>query len=306
MLLIKRNDQDLGEFCLCFWVSKYWILKNALTFWFCYKWTPKATSKRRKKTPKKYDLDPDEDLFYANHKFNPFPEAIKQYGIELQEVTRREEEIRNKAGDTATAATADSMAAGGGASDLATAVDSLPALLDRKKQFEVHTSILQAVMNEVATRDVPQFFELENSMATGTFKNDPGKAKSQVLELVTDPAKGSMKDKVRLVMVYSLATTAKSYDIDKVAVGMQNALETRGSDTQNTRHLSRREPLRDETRHRGRRLFVPGPEGQGRRQNECEIVPWRVQERRVQSSIPSDPPTCRHRVILSIWSDRES
>lgn len=86
-------------------------------------------------------------------------------------------------------------------------------------------------MNEVATRDVPQFFELENSMATGTFKNDPGKAKSRVLELVTDPAKGSVEDKVRSVMVYSLATTAKSYDIDEdeVTVGMQNALETRGS-----------------------------------------------------------------------------
>jgi hypothetical protein len=50
------------------------------------------------------------------------------------------------------------------------AVDSLPALLDRKKQLEVHTSILQAVMTQVASRDVPQFFELETALATGTYK----------------------------------------------------------------------------------------------------------------------------------------
>eukprot|EP00957_Ditylum_brightwellii_P103483 7885382-Ditylum_brightwellii.AAC.1 len=69
------------------------------------------------------------------------------------------------------------------ANELATAVDSLPALLDRKKKLEVHTSILQAVMNEVAARDVPQFYELESSLATGNYGKDLTKAKRDVLEL---------------------------------------------------------------------------------------------------------------------------
>jgi len=38
--------------------------------------------------PKKYDLDPDKDPFYETRKFNPFPEAIEQNGVELQEVTQ--------------------------------------------------------------------------------------------------------------------------------------------------------------------------------------------------------------------------
>lgn len=181
--------------------------------------------KRPKIIQKKYDLDPDQDPFYSNHKFNPFPEAIERNGVELQEVTRRETEIRTRA------VGGGGVAAENPSNDLSAAVDSLPALLDRKKQLEVHTSILQAVMTQVASRDVPQFFELETGLATGTYKNDLAKAQKEVLELVTDPSKGNVEDKVRLVLVYSLATTAKSSAVEEVAEAMKNALETKGSST---------------------------------------------------------------------------
>jgi len=101
------------------------------------------TAKRPQKVLKRYDLDPDQDPFYASQKFQPFPEAIESNGRELQEVTTREQEIKAKAGGGQAAT--DPYASG--ANDLATAVDSLPALLDRKKQLEVHTSILQAVVS---------------------------------------------------------------------------------------------------------------------------------------------------------------
>lgn len=179
-------------------------------------------AKRPKKVTKRYDLDPDEDPFYSVHKFQPFPEAIEQNGAELLEVTEREHSIRSK---TSGQSTADPLASG--ASDLATAVDSLPALLERKKQLEVHTSILQAVMNEVAARDVPQFYELESSLATGSYRNDIKKAKKDVLALVGDPAKGNVDDKLRLIMVYALATGAKTADLDAVAASFQQVMEAK-------------------------------------------------------------------------------
>ena len=49
-----------------------------------------------KKIAKRYDLDPDQDPFYAAQKFQPFPEAIESNGTELQEVTQREQEVRSK------------------------------------------------------------------------------------------------------------------------------------------------------------------------------------------------------------------
>jgi sec1 family domain-containing protein 1 len=189
-------------------------------------------AKRPKKIQKRFDLDPDTDPFYAAHKFQPFPEAIEMNGSELQEVTAREQEIRSKAvGGGGTNAfsshSSDPLTSGSGTTDLATAVDSLPALLDRKKQLEVHTSILQAVMNEVAARDVPQFYELESTLATGSFKNDAVKAKKDVLALVGDQAKGNVEDKVRLAMVYALATGAKTADLDQVTAALQQACEAK-------------------------------------------------------------------------------
>jgi len=179
---------------------------------------------------KKLDIDPDMDPFYSRHKFNPFPEAIESNGAELQEVSAREQQIRSKTGGVGGASTAVSSGGGGDSSELATAVESLPVLLDRKKKLEVHTSILQAVMNEVAARDVPQFYELETSLATGSYKSDPSKAKKEVIELAADPSKGNVNDKVRLVIVYALSNgVGNTSDIDEVAQAMKESLETKGS-----------------------------------------------------------------------------
>lgn len=179
-------------------------------------------AKRAKATIKRFDLDPDEDSFYSNHKFQPFPEAIDSNGRELQEVTAREQAIRSKTGNETPS---DPFATG--ATDLAHAVDSLPALLDRKKQLEIHTSILQAVMNEVAARDVPQFYELESSLATGVFKNDPGKAKKEVWAMVSDESKGRVEDKIRLIIVYALATGVKTADLDEIGKALQQTMQAR-------------------------------------------------------------------------------
>lgn len=172
---------------------------------------------RPKMINKKFDLDPDKDKFYEQHKFQPFPEAIESNGSELQEVTAREQEIRSK-----TSGVRPAPAMGGGANDLALAVDSLPALLDRKKQLEVHTSILQAVMNQVAARDVPQFYELESALATGQYKTDLAQAKEEVKKLLAADSKGTLEDKLRLLVVFALATTAKTADLDEVTAVLQD------------------------------------------------------------------------------------
>jgi len=86
------------------------------------------------------------------------------------------------------------------------------------------------VMNEVAARDVPQFYELETSLATGSYKSDPSKAKKEVIELAADPSKGNVNDKVRLVIVYALSNgVGNTSDIDEVAQAMKESLETKGS-----------------------------------------------------------------------------
>lgn len=186
--------------------------------------TTDTGGKRPKTVHKKFDLDPDQDSFYSRHKFNPFPEAIESNGADLHEVSAKEQSIRSKAAGN------DIPDPNLGASDLATTVDSLPALLEQKKQLEMHTSILQAVMNQVAARDVPQFFELETSLATGTYKNDSDRAKADVLKLASDSSKGNVEDKLRLAVVYILTTNAKKADVDQVTAAVQQAMDTPGDD----------------------------------------------------------------------------
>jgi hypothetical protein len=175
---------------------------------------PAATDARQRASTqhKRYDLDPDADPFYAAQKFQAFPEAIESNGRELSEVTEKEGAIRNKSASAST--------------DLATAVDSLPALLERKRQLEVHTSILQAVMNQVAARDVPQFYEIESALATGQYKNDVATAKSKVLNMISDATKGNLHDKVRLAICFCLATTATAADLDQVRQALEEVATT--------------------------------------------------------------------------------
>jgi len=183
------------------------------------------SSTRAKNNHKKIDLDPDNDPFYSKYKFSPFPEAIESNGIELQEVTNREKAIRSKTTTTGTFST-DNNADGStsAASDLVSAVESLPVLMERKKQLETHTSILQAVMNEVAARDVPHYFELESALAMGNYKKDHSKAKAEVISLVLDGKKGTVEDKIRLIIVYALATNAPAADVSELTKSIMDTL----------------------------------------------------------------------------------
>ena len=183
---------------------------NRVSFVIQDKNTDGKTSIGQNKT---YDLDADTDPFYSKYKFSPFPEAIEMNGSELAEVTRKEKDLRSKTTTSTNSSSSTTYEDSSGTSQLASAVESLPALLGRKKQLEIHTSILSAVMNEVAARDVPVFYELENSFATGVYKNDMAKGKKAVLDIISDSSKGNIDDKVRLLSVFALSS-APSSDID--------------------------------------------------------------------------------------------
>eukprot|EP00957_Ditylum_brightwellii_P091838 6992871-Ditylum_brightwellii.AAC.1 len=63
----------------------------------------------------------------------------------------------------------------------------------------------------------------------GNYGKDLAKARRDVLELITGPAMGNVQDKVQLVIVYCLGTTAPTVDTDEMVGSMNNALKTKGS-----------------------------------------------------------------------------
>ena len=86
-----------------------------------------------------------------------------------------------------------------GGKDLSEAIESLPELLARKANLEAHTNILQAVMKNVAARDVPTYFEVEQGILT-TGRVD----KNAIITLLKDGVKGTIEDKARLLLVVTV------------------------------------------------------------------------------------------------------
>ena len=154
----------------------------------------------RKKT---YDLNSLTDPFFRRYASAPFPEAVEANREETAVVAKREAEIRSRPG----AAAASMMAAESAGNDcLSDAITSLPEILNKKANLEAHTSILQAVMREVAAREVHTYFELEQTILLSGGSVD----KVSVLELLRDGSKGSIEDKARLLAIVTLLGTDKS------------------------------------------------------------------------------------------------
>eukprot|EP00605_Chrysophyceae_sp_TOSAG23-4_P002225 GSChrysophyteH1.ASY1.ANO1.2468.1 assembled CDS len=143
-----------------------------------------------------YDLNSQSDAFYALYGGEPFPEAVEANERELAEVSQREAEIRSRP----PAGNAD-LNKGPEGSDLTSAIESLPEILLKKGNLEAHTNVLQAVMAQIATREVPTFFEQEQSIIAAGSVVD----KAALLELLRDGSKGGLSDKTRLLLVIALA-----------------------------------------------------------------------------------------------------
>lgn len=152
--------------------------------------TGKDAVKAKKRT---YDLNTQADAFYHRYAAAPFPEAIEANEKELAEVSERESEIRSKPALYDQAAFDPSNSG----KDLSEAIESLPEILARKANLEAHTNVLQAVMKRIAAREVPTYFELEQSILSNSRTVD----KAAAISLLKDGTKGKLYDKARLLLL---------------------------------------------------------------------------------------------------------
>ena len=118
-------------------------------------------------------------------------------------MAKREAKIRSRPGSTAASVVA---AESTGTDCLSDAITSLPEILKKKANLEAHTSILQAVMREMAAREVHAYFELEQTILLSEGSVD----KVSVPELLRDGNKGNIEDKARLLTIVTLLSTDKS------------------------------------------------------------------------------------------------
>lgn len=146
-----------------------------------------------KKTKQQYDLDP-KDWFWEQNAQLPFPDAVdnadnelKNYKEKAAELTRKHnvlEELNSGKPQT---------------SNLQETVNQLPELTARKAIIDMHMNVLLALLNELKSKNLDSFFEIEQNL------ND-NKTEQRFLQVLNDGNLHNFEDKLRTFFVLYLTT----------------------------------------------------------------------------------------------------
>ena len=138
-------------------------------------------------------LDGRIDKFWDVQCGELFPNVVEAAEQERKRLIGLEQEIKRKAQD--------SQSDMGGTSNLHDAVSNLEKYEEDKKRINSHYKVLEAIMEKVADRNIPSFFETEQQIAmSDTIQTDA------IVKMLSAEGKGSVSDKLRLFIIWYLCT----------------------------------------------------------------------------------------------------
>lgn len=154
-----------------------------------------STNPAKGTTKKTYDLATN-DFFWAKNACLPFPQVAEDIDAELTKYKEEAEAITKKTGvnnfedlQTDTSASAQHLKA---------AITLLPELRERKAVLDMHMNILAAILEQIQSRQLDNYFQLEEDVMKQT--------KAQMLEFIKTTDKGKPTDKLRLFIIWYLST----------------------------------------------------------------------------------------------------
>eukprot|EP00124_Ichthyophonus_hoferi_P003822 Ihof_evm2s360 gene=Ihof_evmTU2s360 len=150
---------------------------------------------------KSYDIDTARDFFWQKHRGSPFPILPSEVEAELNKY--KEEAAQMSALSYAIGsdpnAVPDNVDLSANAKLLTSAVSNLPALTEKKRLIDMHTSIAWALLDHIKTRGLDMFFEVEERCMNRSYMEIP-------IQTVLKDEKGTPMDKLRLYIIYYLTT----------------------------------------------------------------------------------------------------
>ena len=205
------------------------------------------TGVQSKQKTRKCDLD-NKDTFWLTNKGAPFPQVAERIQQELEEYRSKEEDIKRMKSDMGIEGSLDDndAALGMHLSDntqrLTTAVSSLPALLEKKRLIDMHTSLATAMLDQIKLRKLDVFFELEEKILSRQALD------RSLMQIFEDKDAGTPEDKTRLFLIYYLCTpNISDSQIDEYA----KMLQEMGCDLASLQYLRRWKSLNQMSNNSG-------------------------------------------------------
>jgi len=142
--------------------------------------------------PQVYDVD-ESDKFWVAHAGEAFPEVAEAVHLAIEEFNKKRSEMsKSGEGEDPTAV----LAPG-----LASAINALPEMTEKKRSIDMHTNIATALLNEIKARGLDRYYEMETQFASQSSSTSI----QQLEKLIDDPKMGTVMDKTRALMVLYLS-----------------------------------------------------------------------------------------------------